>query len=252
MTAPLEAIETRIASGDHEYVELQLASDEVLKGTVDPVFKIRWYTRQEDYSPSIADIRRLNGKKVLVFLVRVDDGHPINGIYFAGYTPAALADADRDFVSRVRDEVATQRKLLAEFSSRFSPASEPLFGKIKALVDALTVENTESEAFEKLMQLGPEAAPALIMLMDDRRDLPRQHISLKAPPGNFESIIHYGPKKVVDALGIVLPGLTHRNFVSTHNGGTEEQRQAAVDGWRIYLSKVRLAAATNSTKGERQ
>ena len=176
----------------------------------------------------------------MVFLVAVGDPS-VKGLYFAGYTADALQAADADVVRAVRDEIAAQRSLLAAFDRNFVPANEPLYGKIKTLVDALTVKKTELEAFDQLMHLEPEAAPAVIMLMDDRRDLPVPSVSFAASPGVFEGITHYGPQKVVDALGIILPRLAHRNFVSTDNGGSEEERQAAVDGWRIYLSKSKLA-----------
>jgi hypothetical protein len=245
LTAPIKAIETCIASDKHDYVDLQLSSVELLKGAADPVLKIRWFTRPEDYSPSLADIRRLNSKKVLVFLIAIANPS-VKGLYFAGYTSEALRVADEGVVRAVRDEIGIQRKLLAEFNRNFPAANEPLYVRIKALIDALTVEKTEGEAFDKLMHLTPEAAPAVIMLMDDRRDLPNPHVSFESSPGGFEGITHYGPQKVVDALSIILPGLAHRNFVSTVNGGSEEERQAAVDGWRIYLSKSKLAQGDGS------
>jgi hypothetical protein len=83
--------------------------------------------------------------------------------------------------------------------------------------------------------------------MDDRRALPIQHITLENGPGAFEATRHYGPQKVVDALDAILGQLSGQTFGNIVNGGSDSERQAAIDGWRIYLCH---AAAKSSNASD--
>ena len=56
--------------------------------------------------------------------------------------------------------------------------------------------------------MGQSAVPAMIMLMDDRRRLPVQHISLRNNPQDFEAHGHYGPEVVTDAITAILNQIT--------------------------------------------
>ncbi|MCI0483378.1 MAG: hypothetical protein L0Y78_02225, partial [candidate division NC10 bacterium] len=82
--------------------------------------------------------------------------------------------------------------------------NEPLDGQVKDLIDATTRKETQMDAFRQLEELGPKAVPAIIMLMDDRRDLAIPRIALSNPPKAWEAIRQYSPKKVVDAMSAIL------------------------------------------------
>jgi hypothetical protein len=236
LNVPVDHIRSCLASNQHGYAEISVSMDQAPKGTPPKTFVVRWFTKARDYAPAPDRVIALNGKKAMLFLVDVDDA-PVSGYYFAGFTPRALSDAGDAQVEQVRREVTAQQQFLAQFSKAFPPAEEPLYERVKDLVDATTRRDSQMAAFRELEELGQKAVPAIIMLMDDRRDLAVPAILLvNKSPDAFESIRHYGPKKVVDAMDAILNQITGEAFGNICNGGTERERQEAVKGWRTYLS----------------
>ena len=156
-------------------------------------------------------------------------------IYFAGYTPRALSEPTPESVARVRQEIEAQRTILARFGKEFPPEKEPLYNRVKELIDRTTQRETQVDAFGQLEKLGLDGVPAMIMLMDDRRDLAIPAITFVNPPGHWEGLRHYGPRKVVDAISAVLNQITSQVFGSIYNGASEKERQEAVNGWKLYL-----------------
>ena len=76
--------------------------------------------------------------------------------------------------------------------------------------------------------------------MDDRREVPLKEISLRNEPGAFESFRHYGPKVVADAIAAILNQITQEDFGTIVHGGSERERKAVIDGWRVYLHRKRF------------
>jgi len=90
--------------------------------------------------------------------------------------------------------------------------------------------------FDQLIATGPDAVPAIIALMDDRRRLAVPAISLEnKSPDAFEGMRHYGPELMVDALAAVLNQITGEHFGFIYNGAPEAERRATVAAWRKYL-----------------
>jgi hypothetical protein len=54
----------------------------------------------------------------------------------------------------------------------------------------------------------------------------------------FRGDADYGPEKIVDALAAILNQITGRDFGFIYNGGTDEQRTTAVQGWRNFLKNT--------------
>lgn len=105
----------------------------------------------------------------------------------------------------------------------------------------MTDRKKKLDNFKKLEELGQEAVPAIIYLMDDFRRLPIQSISLECPPGWFEALRHYSPDRVVDALAAILNQITGQSFgTMIYNGASKKERKLTIDGWRIYLHYQRL------------
>jgi hypothetical protein len=238
---PVEAIRACLSSKQHKYVELTVSRDKVLKGNPPATFPVRWFTRPEKNGPDPEYVIKLNGKRVLLFLLEVDETSA-KGLYFAGDMTRALVETNTGLLEQVRGEVAAQQKLLKRFDDAWPPAREPLHARVKDLIDAATRKDTQMVAFRQLEELGEKAVPAIIMLMDDRRDLAIPQITLSNPPRHWEAVRHYGPKKVVDALAAILNQLTGESFGFIYNGGTERERQAAIEGWRIFLHRWKQAS----------
>lgn len=90
-------------------------------------------------------------------------------------------------------------------------------------------------AFAKLLDLGLEFVPAIIVLMDDRREVAAEWLTIPNSPQHWEAHALYKPEKVVDALDGILVRKTGVGFVSIVNGSSDDNRQATVDAWRVYL-----------------
>lgn len=115
--------------------------------------------------------------------------------------------------------------------------------RVGVLIERMTNAKTEQEAFSDLEALGCPAVPAIIRRMDDRRALPDSRISLRnKSPKAFETLRHYGPVEVVDALAAILNQLTGQDFGFIYNGATSEERTSTVEGWRKFLATTPVAS----------
>jgi hypothetical protein len=119
----------------------------------------------------------------------------------------------------------------------YAKSGSPNINKqVAGLIEKMTKRATEHKAFSDLEALGCRAVPAIIARMDDRRNLPDHSISLtNKSPQAFESLRHYGPEKLVDALAAILNQITGRDFGFIYNGATAAERTKAVAGWRDFL-----------------
>lgn len=119
--------------------------------------------------------------------------------------------------------------------------------RVAALIEKMSDQKTEQQAFTDLESLGCPAVPAIIERMDDRRKLPDPRISLRnKSPKAFEGLRHYGPEKIVDAVAAILNQITGKDFGFIYNGATDAERDKTVHGWRDFLhttSAAKLCAA---------
>ena len=242
LSVPSDSIRESLRTKNYRYLTMNLKSERILKGTkAGQSIKIRFYTQPVEYSPSPNKILELNGRKVLVFLsvagdVDEDDNFSASGTYLAGYTPLALQRYNTEIVGKVGREVENQKRILHRFQS--SPAGLPdkFHARIADLIEQALKPKTQAEAFDKILRIGPAAVPSIIQLMDDRRRLPLQQMSVETRnPNAFEAIAHYSPKVMVDALSMLLSQLTHESFGQLNNGGSEQERMRVIRAWRVYL-----------------
>jgi hypothetical protein len=121
--------------------------------------------------------------------------------------------------------------------SGYGQHSSPKIDKnVAVLIERMSAQKTEQQAFTDLESLGCPAVPAIIERMDDRRKLPDPRISLRnKSPDAFEGLRHYGPEKIVDALAAILNQITGRDFGFIYNGATDVERDKTVRGWRDFL-----------------
>lgn len=110
--------------------------------------------------------------------------------------------------------------------------------RVAVLIERMLKADTEQKAFSDLEALGCTAVPAIIRRMDDRRNLPDQHVSL---PNKslyaYRDMKHYVVFQVVDALERILNRLTGQDFWP-HNGTTDEARTKMIQGWRKFLQST--------------
>jgi hypothetical protein len=239
-TVPVDEIQ-----GSGKYIHIPVRVKDCLKGDPCPeTTAVRYSTDPAWYKPAPSTLVESSGNQSVLFLVYVDSQTIIGApeIYFAGYTPKAFQPYSRELVDQVSAEVIAQKQIIDQFSRSFLPEDEPSYSKVRSLIEAMVDRGTEKRAFIELEALGQVAVPAMIMLMDDRRELPLKEISLRnnGPVKNFEEFCHYGPQVVADALDAILNQITGENFGTIHNGASERERKAAIDGWRVYLHRKRF------------
>lgn len=242
---PVDQFEPTQRTGHGRYIDFNTSVQQCLKShPCLETITTRYYIYADSRSPMDSALVSANGKESVLFLLTglsSNVGHSAN--YFAGYTAAALQPGTPDLIRDVTAEVAAQQEILRRFAENFPATKEPLYPQVKSLV-AATLSRwrwRQKRALGKLEQLGQAAVPAIILLMDDRRELPIKGISLRNPPGFFESSRHYGPQVVADALAAILNQVTDEDFGSIYNGGSEHQRRAAIDGWRVYLHRTKFS-----------
>lgn len=244
---PAEAIRSSQASKKPEYVLIEVACEEALKGTPQQSAQVHFYT-SGDRTPTPERVIAMDRKRAVFFLISASQAKR-QGFFLADHTPDALSEADPKFIAQVQAEVQEQRTLLEHFPALFPSKEEPLFAKVKDLIDAATRKGMQEKAFADLEALGPTAVPPIIMLMDDRRELPEMAISLKNPVGHWEGLRHYTPETVTDAMAAILNQITGESFGFIYNGGTEQERREAVNAWRIYLCHDKKKTETRKDVG---
>jgi hypothetical protein len=125
--------------------------------------------------------------------------------------------------------------VLIGISSYGQHSSSKIDRRVAVLIEKMSDQKTEKQAFIDLESLGCPAVPAIIEHMDDRRKLPDPRISLRnKSPDAFESLRHYGPEKFVDALAAILNQITGKDFGFIYNGATDAERDKTVRGWRDF------------------
>jgi len=219
-----------IVSNDDGLAEIHLSVDQTIKGRVGGHITVQHNARDDTADVSNATLLALDGKRVIVFLMSVDSGNGRKW-YFAGYRNGIEQASGSEFRD-VKAEVARQLTVLQSWRPHGDKAQTAV---VRALVNDTTNAAQERDAFRRLEDLGTASVPTIIDLMDDRRSLPIRQIDLENRfPGAFEAYRHYGPEKVVDALEAILNQLTSMSFGTIYNGGTDDERARAVNGWRVY------------------
>jgi hypothetical protein len=232
----LEDMESSVRNGYYYY---QVPVVEMLKGTEVETIKIYVYLEQEfiDHVKLLPDTTKL-----VVFFIKLYAAFRLSGqdeisnyITEGNYHEGIVVYTDRiyrEITGEIAKQQLIQHKKLYEAFTR----DETLDRKIKGLIDELTVPERELAAFDEIIMIGPNAVPYIILHMDDYRELPIKNVTIiNDNPDAWEGWVNYGPDLVIDALEIILSELTATNFGYTYNGGTNEERQRILDGWRIYL-----------------
>ncbi|MDP1588332.1 MAG: hypothetical protein Q8M07_11345, partial [Prosthecobacter sp.] len=219
--------------GTDEYVTLEFSPKKVLKSAVpaDRILKVQFYDHKATHAGIIRHFNQLTKKPALVTLVQVDDP-VVKGLYFTGDFRDSVRDPDPGIEREIEQELHLQEKIAHDFAP---DSTLPHYKTVEGLLESIRDAVSQQTAFTKLEGLGKEGVPAIISQMDDFRDLPNPAISLKNRPGHWESVRHYGPEKVVDALAAILNQLTHSNYRSIHNGGSDRERRACINAWRVHL-----------------
>lgn len=230
---PAERLRSAMLEQAQEYIEVPLGGVTILKGEPESTsLTVRVYPRETSYAPSPEMLIRRHGQPTLFFLTRVDEG-PI-GLYLT-HSVNAVQEASQAQREVVQAELHRQQEAAQGFTIN---ASLPHLGRVRELLSGLPHVSAErqEQIFRDLEALGRDAVPAIVALMDDKRPLAHERMSLvNHAPDAFEAIRHYGPKLVVDALDAILNQLTGFGG-SIVNGGSERERRSAINAWRVFAA----------------
>jgi hypothetical protein len=152
-----------------------------------------------------------------------------------------MRGADASASNAVQTELARQVAILRHWRV---DRDLPHFEEGASLIGGLGAEPCirQRESFAALEELSAAAVPAVVALMDDRRPLVEQQISLvNGARDAFEDIRHYGPEQVVDALAAILNQISGASFGFIYNGGPDSQRRAVADTRRVYAADLPCA-----------
>ncbi|MHC5037893.1 MAG: hypothetical protein ACYTHM_11310, partial [Planctomycetota bacterium] len=219
---PVEAIQKAVSTGRHAYVQVKVEISEILKGTVEgKELTFQYYTRKAPYSPAPKMVADHNGEKAIAFLVRAG---PKNKWYLI-HTPSALVTHTQTAASEIKTEAATHKKILEAPEKYLEVEKDETFETVKSLIEDTQNKEKAGEAYKRLIALGKKGVPAMVHLMDDRRDLAVKGITLKNRPGHWEAVRHYGPKKVVDVLDAILNHIMGFGGSITNGGNREEEEK---------------------------
>ncbi len=246
LTVPVDQIQEAIASGKGRHVNITVTETRAVKGTppTSPVVVVYW-TERSTYEPSSVLLDKLNGKEAILFLTQSDEAGPNS---FFTRAPDALQAFSPEGLTAVEAEVKSQEAILKGY--QLPGIKDAEFRRVRKLVDSITHPERAEEALSELQSLGKASVPAMIHLMDDRRALTIKEIAVQNPPGHWEGIAHYKPQCVVDLMSILLGRVTGESFSDIYNGGSERERAAAVDAWRIYLHYSTIESEAERSSGD--
>ena len=246
LLVPVRAIRSRLKSKQREYEVLHLQVHQLLKGnTSQKTLAIRYFVSTDADQPSTRTVLSLHNKEVVAIMEHPSDyyieGHvlpsPFAGqLFLAGNSSDSLQPDNRATTLRIQTEVQNQERIAANFSALPAARPDAFAPKVKALIEAMTHEKSEQQAFAGLEALGIQAVPSIIRLMNDRRRLPIPGIMLRNKARNaFEGARQYRPDVVVDAVAAILNQLVGESFGFIYNGASQRERQREVNGWRVFL-----------------
>ncbi len=212
------------------YTSVFVRVDRTLKGPGRPSLLVRHYAKDNKYGVPNEVLVGQDGRRAILFLISASRDGVNREWFFEGFRDG-LRPASPELTKSIAAEVERQTAVL----HNWRPAARSMTREVRLLIGQTVNRETETDAFKHLEDLGQSAVPAIIDLMDDRRDLPLKQIMLRNfSPDAFEAVRYYGPDKVVDALAAILNQLTYESFGSIYNGATDDERARAVAGWRIY------------------
>ena len=113
--------------------------------------------------------------------------------------------------------------------------------KCKQLIERALDPKTQVDSFDAILRIGPAAVPSIIQLMDDRRRLPIQQMSVETrAPDAFEGIGTLRPKSYSRcAFNFAGRKLSDESFGEIYNGSRSNSvRESSTRGAFICITKL--------------
>ena len=227
-----------IKSSKADYIEFAFTIDSVFKGNLpEKEITIRKFICDKNGKENRCNDSNLflfNGQKVLAPIVK---SQTKPGQYaFIKSSVKTISLATEENLNKAAKEIAMQKEIIeSKLYAEICPFAQ-LSDSVKNLIEDMLTASKAEEAYVKLERLGTQVIPAIICQMDDRRELAVKNISLENKyPNATEPSRQYSPKVVTDVLAAILNQVARNSFGFIYNGASEEERNSAINGWRIFL-----------------
>ena len=227
-----------IKSSKADYIEFAFTIDSVFKGNLpEKEITIRKFICDKNGKENRCNDSNLflfNGQKVLAPIVK---SQTKPGQYaFIKSSVKTISLATEENLNKAAKEIAMQKEIIeSKLYAEICPFAQ-LSDSVKSLIEDMLTASKAEEAYVKLERLGTQVIPAIICQMDDRRELAVKNISLENKyPNATEPSRQYSPKVVTDVLAAILNQVARNSFGFIYNGASEEERNSAINGWRIFL-----------------
>ena len=241
MSVPVETLRAEQGYEKGTYVDIPIAVEENLKGDyTDQTIKLRYYTKSHIYKGmSPDDLIALNGKQVLLFIIQVDDPSK-KEYYFLNATNKSCLEYTPELMGEIRKEIQRQDTILKDYPHWVVRENSSMKRTVKKQIAKVLKEPDQaSEITNQLIALGQEALPSLVRQMENFRPLQIKDLMLpNRSPNAFEAFAHYKPKAVVDLVSTIATAVAGKGFGHLYNGGSDRERWAVINAWRIYLYEM--------------
>ena len=153
---------------------------------------------------------------------------------FTGSNAKSILLETEDNKIQIINEIAKQKDIID--NKKYAPICSIAkhYSELKKIIEDMLVKATAKKAYSDLEKLGLPTIPAMICMMDDRRELAAPLIMLEYPPKS-KRVIQHTPRQVVDVLAIFLRQFAGNDFGYIYNGASAKHRDNTINGWRIFL-----------------
>lgn len=236
----------KIKNTESDYVDVEFNVKSVLKGELSQSsLSLKEFICNKKEREPYCDESKLtsfNGKKVIAFIHKrsyqlYKENKEITEFYFSGRSFKSIFPDTAEIKSRIRNEIERQKLIVNNKLFMADCPCDSNYSKVKKFIEGMLSESTAEQAYAGLEKMGDAAVPSMICLMDDKRELTVNRITLKNNrPNAWEANRHYSIYVVQDALDAILNQLTAQSFgLGDYKNASNEIRTNAVNGWSVYL-----------------
>lgn len=220
------------SSPDYSEFLLPLKVISSAKGTlVSKKITVHYTPNSSIYVPSAKVLANSNRQRLIAFLRSTEKA---NEFYFVGnHCSVIYPFANTQWLESTK-EVKKQQNAIGAFSKAKFVKTNASDALVKQLLDNLTIKAKQDQAWDKLMKLKEDQLPFLVKYMNDTRPLNNFNIAIELPAPAFESIVHYSPPTVLDAVSILLNHKAQVNLRCLPAGGSAAERTATLESWEIW------------------
>lgn len=143
----------------------------------------------------------------------------------------------------IQERVPVDEARACEAPVRVCPGEAPNAGRVRAMVGWLGCKDEQNaqfafDALNELLQENPRVRRTIVCYLDDQRPFNAKEVMvLNRSDQAFELVAHYQPRRVFDAVALVLgspPSLPHA--CSLRSPSAEADRTRCIDAWRWHLT----------------